>query len=412
MEENKLHEEAPTSLSAQSDNSDNTEKTLVGDEQTFKQEENATQTDERAENKSDREQDIPYLDVKHNLDEKIALCNEAKGTNNAFFESLQKEQENNLLVKEELCAKVEQLARAEYHNINEWNKAAQTLMDSQDEWQHIGTVLLKERNKIYRRFKTACDEFFDKKRVFFKDVLQDQDKNLALKTELCERVEALKDSEDWKMATDKIIACQREWRKIGPAPQKHSNKVWNRFHAACDEFFAHKKLHFNSIDSEQEKNLELKKGLLEEVKQYVPSESNDDNLLKLKEFQKRWAGIGFVPLKDKEALHNEFRQAINTHFDKLNLGEFDKKMEKFKVKLQNFDNGEHKESKIINERDKLISKIRQSEAEINTWENNIGFFSKSKKSEGVVLEMNVKIGQAKERLSLLQEKLKALDSII
>ncbi|MDL2330727.1 DUF349 domain-containing protein, partial [Odoribacter sp. OttesenSCG-928-A06] len=203
-----------------------------------------------------------------------------------------------------------------------------------------------------------------------------------------------------------------KWKSIGPAPQKHSNKVWNRFRAACDAFFNNKKEHFKDIDSEQDKNLELKKALIEEVKQFKPIEDNEENFNALKEFQKRWGEIGFVPIKEKEIVNEEFRTVINAHFDKMNLDEFDKKIEKFKVKLQNMDSSENKEFKIVNERDKLINKIRQLEADISTWENNIGFISKSQKSENLIKELSNKIEQTKQRLNLLLEKLKALDSII
>ncbi|MDL2231700.1 DUF349 domain-containing protein [Porphyromonadaceae bacterium OttesenSCG-928-L07] len=400
------------------------------------------------------------LDLKRNLDDKTALCIEAEkllensDTNDAFkqlqvlharwkevgpvpkeqkealwerfkattdninekyhnfFENLKKEQESNLKVKEEICERAENVSKGEYKSISEWNKAAQQLIEMQEEWKHVGTVLLKERNKIYKRFRTACDEFFDRKRQFHKSVHNEQEENLALKIELCEKVEAIKDSTDWKVTTDKIITYQKKWKSIGPAPQKHSNKVWNRFRAACDAFFNNKKEHFKDIDSEQDKNLELKKALIEEVKQFKPIEDNEENFNALKEFQKRWGEIGFVPIKEKEIVNEEFRTVINAHFDKMNLDEFDKKIEKFKVKLQNMDSSENKEFKIVNERDKLINKIRQLEADISTWENNIGFISKSQKSENLIKELSNKIEQTKQRLNLLLEKLKALDSII
>lgn len=329
-----------------------------------------------------------------------------------FFEDLKKEQENNLKLKEELCERATTIATGEYKAISDWNNAAKTLIDLQEEWKHTGLVPIKERNKIYKKFRAACDAFFDKKREFYKTLQAEQEKNLKAKIELCEKVEALKDSTDWKVTTDKIIAIQKEWKKIGAAPQKYSNKVWNRFRAACDIFFNNKNAFFKNIDSEQEKNLELKKALLEEIKQFTPSADNEETLKQLKEFQARWSAIGFVPIKEKEAIQEEFRKIINTHFDKLNLDEFDRTLEKYRAKIHTLDTAENKEFKIINEREKLVSKIRQLESDINTWENNIGFIAKSNKSEGLIRELSSKIEKTKQRLSLLQEKLKAIDSLI
>lgn len=400
------------------------------------------------------------LDLKRNLDAKINLCEEAeklvenKDINDAFkqlqllhtrwkeigpipkeqqepvwerfkaatskindsyhkfFESLKQEQEDNLKVKEEICGKAAAIAAAEYQGIKEWNAAAQNIIELQEEWKHSGTVPQKERNRVFKTFRASCDTFFNRKREFYKQMLEEQEKNLELKTKLCEKVEAIKDSTDWKITTDKIISYQKEWKKIGPAPRKYSNKIWFRFRAACDEFFNNKNAHFKSIDSEQEKNLEVKKALIEEVKQFQLVDDNEENIKKLKEFQARWNDIGFVPIKEKEAVQEEFRKIINTYFDKLNLDEFDKNLEKYRAKINSLDSSENKEFKIINEREKLIVKIRQLENDIHTWENNIGFIAKSNKSEGLIRELTSKIEKTKQRLALLQEKLKAIDSLI
>lgn len=330
----------------------------------------------------------------------------------SFFESLRQEQEDNLKVKEEICGKAATLAAGEYNSVSEWNSATQTIIELQEEWKHSGTVPQKERNRIYKKFRTSCDAFFDRKREFYKKISEVQDKNLQLKIALCEKVEAIKDSTEWKTTTDRIISYQKEWKKIGPAPQKYSNKVWTRFRAACDTFFNNKNAFFKDIDSEQEKNLELKKALIEEVKQFSLSGNNEEDINKLKNYQTRWSEIGFVPIKAKDAVQEEFRTVMNEWFDKLNLDEFDRNLERFRAKLSTLDAGENKEYKIINEREKLVVKIRQLETDVNTWENNIGFIAKSSKSQGLINELYSKIEKTKERLSLLQEKLKALDSLI
>lgn len=329
-----------------------------------------------------------------------------------FFESLRQEQEDNLKVKEEICEKAAAIAAAEYKGISEWNEAAKILLELQEEWKHSGSVPQKERNRIFKNFRSSCDTFFNRKREFYKQMFSEQEKNLELKTGLCEKVEALQNSTEWKTTTDKIISYQKEWKKIGPAPRKYSNKVWNRFRAACDTFFNNKKAYFKDIDAEQEKNLELKKALLEEVNRFPLSENNEENIRKLKEFQARWNEIGYVPIKAKDALQEEFRKAIDMHFDKLNLDEFEKTIEKYKAKINTLDTDDNKEFKIINEREKLVAKIRQLETDIHTWENNIGFIAKSNKSEGLIRELNNKIEKTKKRLALLQEKLRAIDNII
>ena len=329
-----------------------------------------------------------------------------------FFESLKQEQENNLKLKEEICEKAEQLARGEYKGISEWNTATKSILELQEEWNHSGSIPQKERNKIYKKFRTACDLFFDQKREFYKKWNEEQDKNLALKIQLCEKVEAIKDSTEWKKTADKIISYQKEWKKIGPAPKKYSNKVWARFKTACDTFFNNKNNFFKDIDTEQARNLELKKAVMEEIKQFRLTGNTEEDISKLKEFQAKWSEIGFVPIKVKDSLQEEFRNVMNEWFDQLNLNEFDRNLERFRAKLSSMDSSENKEFKIINEREKLVGKIKQLETDIHTWENNMGFFTKSSKAQGLISGLTSKIEKAKQRLKLLQEKLKALDTLI
>lgn len=400
------------------------------------------------------------LDLKRNLDDKLALCTEAEKLLEAndiansfkqlqllharwkeigpipkeqkeevwerfknatsqinekhhkFFESLKLEQENNLKIKEEICEKASILSEGEYQNHAEWENATKAILDLQEEWKHSGTVVQKERNRIFKKFRTFCDTFFNRKREFYQKLNEEQEKNLQLKTRLCEKVEALKDSTDWKTTTDKIISYQKEWKKIGSVPRKYSNKIWTRFRSACDIFFENKHTFFKDIDSVQEKNLELKKALIEEIKQFTLSGNNEEDINTLKTFQIRWGEIGFVPMKNKDAVQEEFRNVINGWFDKLNLDEFDRNLERFRAKLSTLDSDENKEYKLINEREKLVAKIRQLETDINTWENNIGFITKSNKSQGLINELESKIEKTKQRLTLLQEKLKALDKLI
>lgn len=331
-----------------------------------------------------------------------------------FLDSLKEEQENNLKIKEDICTKADALAALTYKTSGEWNEATRQILELQEEWKHSGTIPQRDRNKIFKRFRNICDTFFNKKRDFYQKQQDEQEKNLALKIELCEKVEALQESTEWRTTTDKIITFQREWKKIGPAPKRYSNKVWNRFRTACDTFFNNKSAHMKSQGSDQHHNLELKKALIEELRNYVLKENSEENLEALKSFQNRWAEIGFVPIKEKDAIQSEFRNLINEHFDQLDIDEFDKNLERFKSKVNTFDaNGnDAKDFKIVQEREKLVNKIKQLEADLHVWENNIGFFSKSSNSEGLIKEFTAKIEAARHKLALLLEKLKVIDSMI
>lgn len=329
-----------------------------------------------------------------------------------FLNSLKEEQINNLKIKEDICEKIEILSQGTYNSHSQWNQVSTQVTELQEEWKRSGIVPPKERNKIFKRYRTACDIFYEKKRTYYQNLQKEQEQNLALKLALCEKVEAIKDSTDWRTTTDQIISYQKEWKKIGPVSKKHSNKVWNRFRGACDYFFNNKSTHVKNITSNQQENLQKKKALIEEVRNFVFGEDNEANIATLKEFQTRWAEIGFVPIKEKDAIQSEFRNLIDAHFDQLDLNDFDKSLEKFKSKVNTFDSSEDKDSKIILEREKLVNKIKLLEADLHVWENNIGFFSKSSNSENLIKDFSIKIEAARHKLSLMYEKLKVIDSMI
>ena len=177
------------------------------------------------------------------------------------FESLKGEQVKNLELKTELCAATEELAAQPLTTRKEWNRASDRLLEIQKTWKTIGFAPKKDNNRIYERFRTACDKFFEAKRQFYAGVKAEMEHNLQLKLELCEAAESLSGSEEWKKATDELIALQARWKEIGAVSRRHSDAIWKRFRAACDKFFERKASHFASVDGEYEENLRQKLAL-------------------------------------------------------------------------------------------------------------------------------------------------------
>jgi len=327
-----------------------------------------------------------------------------------YFEGLKEQLKKNYEAKSELCEKAEALSQKQLKSPKEWEVKSNELIELQQIWKTIGFAPKKDNNLIYDRFRAACDNFFNHKREFFKSFKKDQQENLQLKTELCIQAEAMKDSTDWKHTTEEYIKIQKRWKQIGPVPRKYSDAIWKRFRTACDAFFEHKSHFFKHIDTEHDKNLELKEKLIAEVKEYTPGENVDDSFKQLQDFQKRWNDVGHVPIADKDRINQEFRKEINRHFDGLNLDEFSKNIQKFKNRLENIQSSDVFMDKLITERNKIISRLKQLESDITTWENNIGFFAKSKKSEALVRDFQAKIDNGKENIKLFNKKLDMIDS--
>ena len=324
-----------------------------------------------------------------------------------YFNGIKEEQKHNLELKTELCVKTEELSVAPLSTRKEWNKASEQLIDIQKVWKTIGFAPKKDNTKIYERFRNACDKFFENKRNFYLQIKTEMENNLHLKNDICAAAEALQESEEWKKATDELIALQKRWKEIGPVSRRYSDAIWKRFRSACDKFFERKAAFFASLDQQYEDNLAKKKQLLEELKTFVV-ENKERGFEALKELQHRWAEIGFVPIKQKEAIQKEYRKAVDAIFAKLRSNEKENRLERFKGKISSIAEGGDRR-RLRFERDRLYNKMKQIESDIALLENNIGFFSKSKNAEAMIREVNNKIAKAKEEMVTLIEKIEMID---
>ncbi|MDE7134072.1 MAG: DUF349 domain-containing protein, partial [Rikenellaceae bacterium] len=320
------------------------------------------------------------------------------------FDAIKEEQQRNLNLKNELCTKAEELAAMPRSTRSDWDKASDELIEIQKVWKTIGFAPKRDNTRIYERFRAACDTFFDKKREFFLTMKDEMENNMQAKIALCIAAEALAQSSDWKKSTDELIALQAEWKKIGAVSRKQSDAVWKRFRAACDTFFNRKSEHYAGLEGQYTDNLNAKKALIEEIRAYSPADS-DSPLDRLKEFQRRWAEIGFVPVKEKDALYAEYRNLIDARFAEIRGGEKERRIEKFRARLKEGD-----DRHVRSERDKLHARLRQIESDITLLENNIGFFAKSKNAEAMVEDVRRKIAKSKEEMQLIIEKIKIIDT--
>jgi hypothetical protein len=328
-----------------------------------------------------------------------------------YFEGRKQEQKKNLEAKEALCEKAEEIADAEITNHKDWDIKSHELVRLQKVWRTVGFAPKRDNNLIYERFRTACDKFFDAKRDFYSQNKELQQNNLQMKTDLCVQAETLKDSTDWRKTTEEFIRIQKKWKEIGPVPRKQSDIIWNRFRTACDYFFDNKSKHFHHIDEEQFDNLKLKKELIKEVKNYKLTKDEDQDLNQIKEFQRRWTDIGHVPFRDKDSIQNEFREAINGHFDSLKIDDHKRNLLKFKSKIGNISGTFRGNNQMRFEREKYVSKLKQLESDLILLNNNIGFFANTKNAESLIDDVNRKIADTEEKIVFLKEKINIIDAM-
>ncbi len=320
------------------------------------------------------------------------------------FESLKAEQVKNLEQKSALCEATEELSAQPMTTRKEWNRASERLLEIQKTWKAIGFAPKKDNNRIYERFRAACDKFFEAKRNFYAGVKAEMEHNLQLKNEICEAAEALAESEEWKKTTDELIALQARWKEIGAVSRRHSDVVWKRFRSACDKFFERKSAHFSSVDNEHEENLKRKLALLEEM---AAADVKEGGYEVIREFQRRWGEIGFVPIKQKDSVQKRYKAAVDALFTALRGSERDRSMNRFREKVSGMKAAGDR--RLRSEREKLYNKVRQLEQEIALLENNIGFFAHSKGAESMIADVRAKIERAREEMAATIEKVKLID---
>jgi hypothetical protein len=305
----------------------------------------------------------------------------------AYFEGQKEKFAENLQAKAALCEKVEAFAAQEIASSNEWNAISKQIEDIQKEWRSIGFASKKDNQKIYDRFRAACDAFYGRKREFYSQYKDSMNENLDKKLAIIEKAEALKESKEWKKTTDLFIELQKEWKEIGAVPRKKSEQLWKRFRAACDAFFDAKAKE-GKADNEFYANLKAKRALIEEIQAF---EGSDEAAMQ--DFAARWQAIGFVPFKEKENVAKAYAEAMKAKFPS------------FGARPQRGGRaGAPKAPK--SEKDLLVDQYKALQQDIVTYENNIGFFAQSKNAEPLIKQMQERIDAAKQQLKELEGKIR------
>lgn len=320
-----------------------------------------------------------------------------------YFESRKETELENLDKKTAICEEIEGFKLEDLKTYADWTTLSEKITELQAQWKTIGFAPQKMNQKIYERFRAACDLFYQQKSEFYKNVRATLNENLAKKQELAEKAEALKDSTSWKETTDKLVELQKQWKEIGAVPKKLSDEVWNRFNAACDAFFAAKKEATSGQRAEQLENLDKKKTIIERLAAIDPKDMESELRDKLRAAQEEWNQVGHVPFKDKDKLYKLFREQMDRLYGALSSNASKRRINRFKAELAE-DGGRMRE--------RLVRQLDILRNEIKTYENNLGFLnltSKSKSGSSLMDELNRKVDKLKSDLEEVKQKIAAID---
>ena len=325
------------------------------------------------------------------------------------YAKIEEEQKANYDAKVAICEKMEEIVNEPVNSINAYQKKSNEVNELFKLWKQVGPIHKKQSDEIWNRFKGSMNSFFDSKKEFFSKLKVQQMENYNKKLQICVEVENLVDSTEWKKTTDYIKKLQEEWKNIGPVPKRHSDKIWKRFRTACDAFFKNKSEHFSSIKGKEDDNLKAKQQVIENIKAYELKKDRNENMEAIRGFQREWMSIGHVPMKMKDALQKEYRDLIDGLFDKMRANDNELSTTEFRNMVNGMKDDPGSRDKIRRERINLQSKIQKLRDEIATLENNIGFFAASKQSDLLKAEYEKKIAKIKNDVKVLEAKMKILN---
>lgn len=328
-----------------------------------------------------------------------------------YYDKLFAEQQNNYNAKVVLCEQAEELTAGKtVDSVKENNEIADKLTEMLKVWKTIGPAPVKLNDEVWERFKSTLDKFFQAKKEYFQQVKDVQMQNYNQKLNLAIQAEGIAERTDWKMATEEILKLQQEWKAIGTVPRKYSEQVWKRFRAACDKFFEAKANYFANEKDIEAENLKKKEELIEKILGIEFGEDKNANLDVIKDLQRQWTEIGFVPKKDKDRVYTAYREAVNKRFEDLKVNAEEVRRSSFKNKIDNILSNPNADRLLDKEKKFLVNKLQQLRDDINLWENNLGFFANSKNADLLKVEFQKKIDAAKAEAKDLEYKIKMMNA--
>ncbi|MBU2018804.1 MAG: DUF349 domain-containing protein, partial [Bacteroidetes bacterium] len=296
----------------------------------------------------------------------------------------------------------------ELASVKEWEAQTKILLTLQEKWKKIGFGSKKENEEVWQEFRGICDQFFSKKKEYFESLREESKDFITAKQKLIDKAIALQGSTDWKETAAQLIRLQKEWKTIGHAGQRMEQKLWKDFRSASDVFFNNRQAHFEEKDKENETNLAAKIAIIDSLKAYQPGEDRKQVLADLKDFAAKFNEIGHVPMKQKDEVYQNFKTALDSHYSHLKLEGQEKETILFQAKIDTLKASPDAAKLIDREKFEIRKQIDRLKQEIMQYENNLGFFGRSKGADAMKKEVESKIKIHENKIEEFKRKLKAL----
>ncbi|NDK54417.1 DUF349 domain-containing protein [Pontibacter fetidus] len=292
--------------------------------------------------------------------------------------------------------------------INEWRDKTDEIQKLKEEWDAAGLVPKEYAEDINKNFWGNYKAFFQHKNQFFKGLDEQKMQNLRLKTELCEQAESLKDSTDWNATKEKLIQLQKKWKTIGRVPDKYSDKIWQRFRSACNEFFDKKQAQEQSRTAELEKLSSEKMELTDRISEKISQPTEPASLEEYEQFVSQWRALDQNNQRSSPKVEEKFIALMESYLERVpGLSPEERAEMVVKLQVERLKSSPDAAQKLQHKEQGIRREITQLQNDIQTLRTNIEFFARSKNADKLREEYEGRIADAQHRIDQLNRQLKA-----
>ncbi|CAM3544950.1 DUF349 domain-containing protein [Pontibacter korlensis] len=326
----------------------------------------------------------------------------------AYHEERSTRELQNLTVKRGLLERLQEFASFNTDRINEWRDKTDEIQKLKEEWDKAGLVPKEYAEEVNKTFWSNYKAFFQRKNQFFKALDEQKMHNLQLKTQLCEEAESLKDSNDWASTKEKLIQLQKKWKTIGRVPDKYSDKIWQRFRSACNEFFDRKQANEQHRSAELEKLSAEKMEICDKIADKLSQPNATGSVEEFNSLVQQWRDTDQGNRRTSPKAEDKFISLMEKYLERVPALSLEERSELLvKLQVERIKHSPDASQKLHQRENTLRREIAQLQNDIQTLRTNIEFFARSKNADKLREEYEGRIADAQKRISQLQHQLDA-----
>jgi len=305
--------------------------------------------------------------------------------------------------KEKLCEEAEALLEAD-----DLATAAREINKLHRRWKKVGNLPQRTEDKLWNRFKSATDEFNEKKSNNQEKIEKQEEEHYQQKLELIDKANAIKETDDFEKGHSKMQSYMDRWKEIGPVPRKKSNKIWKQFKGAMDEFYDRRREHFKEVKEERKENLEEKKEILEKLRELGQHEDPIEAVEIAKGLQEKFKNVGYVPIEQKDKMWKKYREACDVIYDRMRAAKSGDKFDQELAKADLDPKDRNKIQQLRKEYQKVKKEVRSLEKEALQYKEKKTYFKPSSGGNSLLDELEDKIEGIEQEIERKQQKMESL----